>query len=393
MALSILNNIPSLAAQNQLSITGSQLQKTLFRLSSGSRINSGADDAAGLAIADGLRANVTALTQSARNATDGVGQLQVADGALAQVTTLLNRAVTLATESSTSTVSQGQRDSINAEYTQIKAEIDRIGTSTTFNGVAVFQGSGSTPDTNTWKSSAGTEGAGGISGSTAIASGETFSITDTNTGKTYTFTGAAGGSTVSDLITGIQSAASNPSGGNYVNVTAAVDSTGHLSIKDANGDHSLIVTTDAANLGGSGMVASTMAVGGTQAVLLSDGGVNSTLTTNIGALSSNGLNLTGSLAGSDGSAATTELGRINTAIQTIASQRGTIGAGINRLQSAQSVMNNQIQNLSAAEDGIRSADIAQEVANMTKYNILNQTGISALSQSNQMQQGVLSLLR
>jgi flagellin len=264
MALSILNNIPSLAAQNQLSITGSQLQKTLFRLSSGSRINSGADDAAGLAIADGLRANVTALTQSARNATDGVGQLQVGDGALAQVTTLLNRAVTLATEASTSTVSQGQRDAINTEYTQIKAEIDRIGTSTTFNGVAVFQGSGTTPDTNTWKSSAGVPGAGGITGATAIAVGETFSITDTNSGKTYTFTGAGGGSTVSDLITGIQSAASNPSGGTYVNVTAAIDSTGHLSIKDANGDHSLIVSTDAATLGGSGMVAGTMATGGVQ---------------------------------------------------------------------------------------------------------------------------------
>ena len=117
MALSILNNIPSLAAQNQLSITGSSLQKTLFRLSSGSRINSGADDAAGLAIADGLHANVTALTQSSRNATDGIGKLQVADGALAQVTNLLNRAVTLATESSTGTVSDSQRKALNAEFT------------------------------------------------------------------------------------------------------------------------------------------------------------------------------------------------------------------------------------------------------------------------------------
>jgi hypothetical protein len=105
MALSILNNIPSLAAQNQLAITGSNLQRTLFRMSSGSRINSGSDDAAGLAIADGLRANITALTQSSRNANDGVGALQVADGSLAQVTTLLNRAVTLATESATGTVS------------------------------------------------------------------------------------------------------------------------------------------------------------------------------------------------------------------------------------------------------------------------------------------------
>ncbi len=141
MALSILNNIPSLAAQNQLAITGSNLQRTLFRLSSGSRINSGADDAAGLAIADGLRANITALTQSARNANDGVGSLQVADGSLAQVTTLLNRAVTLATESATGTVSDTQRTALDSEFTAIKAEIDRIGTNTTFNGTAVFSSS------------------------------------------------------------------------------------------------------------------------------------------------------------------------------------------------------------------------------------------------------------
>src|SRR5207302_8497507 len=141
MALSILNNIPSLAAQNQLAITGSNLQRTLFRLSSGSRINSGADDAAGLAIADGLRANITALTQSARNANDGVGALQVADGALAQVTTLLNRAVTLATESATGTVGNSQRVALNAEYTAIQNEIDRIGGTTTYNGTAVFNGS------------------------------------------------------------------------------------------------------------------------------------------------------------------------------------------------------------------------------------------------------------
>ncbi len=105
MAISILNNIASIAAQNQLSITNSSLNTALLQLSSGSRINTGADDAAGLAVADGLQANVTALTQSARNANDGVGNLQVADGSLAQVTTLLNRAVTLATEASTGTIS------------------------------------------------------------------------------------------------------------------------------------------------------------------------------------------------------------------------------------------------------------------------------------------------
>jgi flagellin len=97
MSLSILNNISSLQAQNSLNMTATSLNKTLQQLSTGQRINSGADDAAGLAIANGLQANVTALTQSVQNASDGVGMLQVADGALSQITTLLNRAVTLAT--------------------------------------------------------------------------------------------------------------------------------------------------------------------------------------------------------------------------------------------------------------------------------------------------------
>src|SRR5882762_1473492 len=141
MAISLLNNIASLEAQNQLQVTQTKLQNTLFQLSSGSRINSGADDAAGLAIANGLQANVTALSQSAANAQNGVGALQVSDGALAQVTTLLNRAVTLATESATGTVSNNQRTALDAEFTAIKAEIDRIGSTTNFNGTQVFTAS------------------------------------------------------------------------------------------------------------------------------------------------------------------------------------------------------------------------------------------------------------
>ncbi len=116
MALTILNNIAAIAAENQLNITSNNLQSTLEQLSSGSRINSGADDPAGLAIANGLSANIAALTQSSANATGGIGELQVADGALSQVTTLLNRAVTLATESATGTVSDEQRIALDNEY-------------------------------------------------------------------------------------------------------------------------------------------------------------------------------------------------------------------------------------------------------------------------------------
>ena len=195
---------------------------------------------------------------------------QVADGAFGQVSNLLNRAVTLATQSATGTVSASQRTVLNAEYTSIKAEIDRIGTNTTFNGTSVFAAT-------------------------------------------------------------------------------------------------------------------------TTSIFLSDGGSNSTITTTVGVLSSAGLSLAADITTVTN--ATTALGEINTAISTVASNRGTVGAVINRLTAAVNVINSQVQNLTFAEDGIRAADIAKEVANLTRFSILNQTGISALSQANNQQQQVLALLR
>ncbi len=138
MSLSILNNISALEAENQLNITTKAANASLQQLSSGSRINSGADDAAGLAISDGLNANVAALNQSAQNVTEGVGLLQTADGALSQITSLLNRAVTLATEASNSTVSSTQIGAINTEYKAIQTEISSINSSTNYNGQAIF---------------------------------------------------------------------------------------------------------------------------------------------------------------------------------------------------------------------------------------------------------------
>ena len=172
MPLGILNNIASIAAENSLTLTSNALNTTLQQLSSGSRINTGADDAAGLAIANGLQANVTALTQSVSNANNGVGELQLADGALAQVTTLLNRAVTLATESATGTVSDPQRTALQAEYSSILAEINRVGSSTTYNGQAVFQ-NGSTVNLNAQASPT----AGALLATTTLTPGSTTSVT------------------------------------------------------------------------------------------------------------------------------------------------------------------------------------------------------------------------
>jgi flagellin len=213
MALTILNNIAAIAAENQLNITSNSLNSTLEQLSSGSRINSGADDPAGLAIANGLSANIAALTQSSSNATDGVGELQVADGALSQVTTLLNRAITLATESATDTVSNTQRTALDSEYQSIKSEIDSIGQTTNYNGgqvftantLNVFLSDGSTSGSSTIGVTTGTLSSNGLDLGGAVAASGTLAqqagaaaqaATDTFTGANPTNSLAATGTIV-----------------------------------------------------------------------------------------------------------------------------------------------------------------------------------------------------
>ena len=138
MSLGVLNNLSAVYAENNLNNTQNSLSKTLQQLSSGSKINSGSDDAAGLSLVNGLEANQQALTQSKTNAQEGVGLLQVADGALTQVTSLLNRAVTLATEVSNGTLTGSQQTAANQEYQSILSEVSNIGSTTTYNGTAVF---------------------------------------------------------------------------------------------------------------------------------------------------------------------------------------------------------------------------------------------------------------
>jgi flagellin len=286
--LSILNSVSSLTAENALSSTQTNLQKTLTELSTGLKINSGSDDAAGLSIANGLQANISALTQSSQNASDSVGVLQTADGALSQVTTLLNRAVTLATEASNGGLSTSQSDALNTEYQSILNEIGQIGSTTNFNGQAVFGASGA--------------------GSTLA---------------TFTSDGTTGGtSTLSTSITGLSVSA--------LGLTATQDTTPG--------------TTTAGDL-------STTA--GAQAALTA----------------------------------------ITAAISTVAANRGSIGAAVNQLTADSAVQNTEVTNLTSAQNNVQNADIGVTVANMTQYNVLEQTGMQALSQSNQAQQAVEKLLQ
>jgi flagellin len=384
MPLTILNNISDLTAENALSNTQASLQKTLTQLSTGLKINSGSDDAAGLSIASGMNANIAALTQSQQNASNGVGLLQTADGALSQVTTLLNRAVTLATEGSNSGITASQSSALNTEFGSILSEINQIGNTTNFNGQNVFASNSPTTFTSAQGSVATP-----LAATTALTAGSKTTITDSATGGTFVFTAAAG-NTIATLQTAITSSvtAGTLSAGTALTINAA----GEASITGA--ASGINVTSNDASLGAFSAAPSASS---TNTVFISDGSTanvaaNTQITTAISALSSTQLNLnTNDLTSSAN--AQTALTAVNAAIQAISAQRGVIGASVNRLTAAASVMSDQVTNLQSATNSIQNADIGTTVANMTQYNVLQSTGMAALQQANQAQQAVLKLVQ
>ena len=308
MSMGVLNNIAATYAANNLSNTQTSLQNVLTQLSSGSRINSGADDAAGLSLANGLQANQSALTQSASNVNLGVGLLQTADGALSQVTNLLNRAVTLATEAGNGTLNTAQSGAANQEYQSILAEINNIGATTTYNGQAVSGSAAATP--------------------------ASFSI--------YTSDGTATGTSTDTLnIAALSSASVGDSGG-----VIAAATTGN---------------------------------GITYTV-----GTSTDLSTT---------SLTGATTAAATTAAQAALTSIDAAISGVAAQRGYLGSQINTLNSIASVETTQSENLSSAENSVMATDYTQATSELSKYQILTQTGISALAQANSTQQAVTKLLQ
>jgi flagellin len=398
MPIGILNNIASLAAENNLSTTNTNLQSVLLQLSSGQRINSGADDAAGLAIANGLQANISALTQSASNANNGVGELQVADGALSQVTNLLNRAVTLATESSTGTVSDSQRSAIQAEFSQITQEIDQIGGNTTFNGAAVF--AGGSANFNQLVSAVGDKGQGMATAVTGNLTVKEWNAAGAAYGAVQTFnatTTDANTGTVAGLIENINSSGDG--------LFATLNSTGNLMITDAQ-NRGTTAGTELADGGattlkiGSDAAAETFTnatTSSTKNIFLSDSTAAGSETIGVTLGTFNSSNMNGISLASDNlsTAATAQqtLIDLNNAIAQVAALRGNLGASVNRLQSASNVVSSQVQNVTSAENTIMAADIPTTVAKMTSDSILEQTGISALAQANQQQQLVLKLLQ
>ena len=425
MALGVLNNLSAIYAEKNLNNTNASLQQVLQQLSSGSRINSGADDAAGLSLVNGLAANSAALTQSETNATEGVGLLQVADGALSQVTALLNRAITLATEASNGTLNSSQSGAADQEYQSILSEINNIGSTTTYNQVQVFSGSVAGVDIYTGDSSStgssidniffaklssssvGDSG-GSVKNGSAIfvdlskdnGSGviTTAAGADLLNGSlTFTETGADGAqtvrtttsATVSDLIAEINAL-------NFPGVTATFTTAGAVGassstvnaldagIQITNTNPNVAITESATPLSDSNTLATSALLSNTAAI--------PTIGYQFAATGDRSANLasTDLTTAADAQAALQEL---NDAVSYVAAQDGYIGAQINTLNAISQVMSTQQENVTSAQNAIQATDYASATSNMSKYEILTTTGIAALAQANSVQQEVTKLLQ
>ena len=285
MAVRIFNNIPSLNAQRILGINNGRLAQSVERISSGIRINRGSDDAAGLAISEGLRSDIRALRQAIRNANDGVSLINVTEGALNEQSGILIRLRELASQAATGTVGSTERATIQLEFTALRNELDRIAQTTEFNGQKLIEGS--------------------------LAS----SVASTS----------------------------------HILVQVGLDSTSHSRIN---------LNTEVA----------------------------------LEAMTSTGLSIH-ELSVTSADAALTALEQMNTSIGMITQGRGKIGAVQNRLIRTISTISIAVENLSAAESAIRDADIAEEVALLTRNQILVQAATAMVGQANLIPQSVLQLLQ
>jgi len=399
MSLGVLNNISAIYAQNNLANTQASLSKTLQQLSSGSRINSGADDAAGLSLANGLQASATALSQSAKNAAEGVDFLQVADGALSQVTSLLNRAVTLATEAGNGTLNVSQQSAANAEYQKILSEIDTINQNTEYNGINVFRTAGNSSPVEIFTSDGTLNSVyNGSSADLVAADTSTLGIGNSiSIAGTFKAGAAAPGAASAIPITDAEGHPHTLA----VTFTATADSNTFAYVTTAGGGETVsggsgAITFDAATGKVTGVTGDPITlsgtVGGTAFGTFSTGLNFSNAV--LGAAAST--NATASVSNSDllnASNARNALTAINLAITTVAAGRGTIGANINTLSAVSNVMTTQSTNTLAAQNDVTATDYGQATSDMSKYQILSQTGIAALSQANQAQQLITKLLQ
>ncbi|MFF5295635.1 flagellin N-terminal helical domain-containing protein [Paractinoplanes globisporus] len=445
MGLRINQNIAAQNAYRNLSITDSQMSKSLEKLSSGFRINRAADDAAGLSISEGLRSQIGGLKVAVRNTQDGVSVAQTAEGSLNEVTSILQRMRDLAVQASNSGATDADAAAAaNKEMSQLNAELDRIGSTTAFGKQKLLDGTfGATVKTHFTDAAtnsittdsgklASLDPTGKIVAPTRTAAdGITpvwgFSLTQvaglskapndtgttdlTSTPIAVEIPALASDATPQDVAKAVNSALSDALKargfqGNEITMSVKVDANNATTYSMSGaGDFTVDDTADGilsgapavaagatVNTGGLGIDLTTAldTTGGNKGAFQVGANANQKINIQIGAVDSQNLGTAALDLTSDPDTAITVLDK---ALQSVSDSRASLGAYQNRFDHTINNLNVAVENLSASESRIRDTDMAQEMVSYTRAQILTQAGTSMLSQANQSAQNVLSLLR
>ncbi len=382
MALTINTNVASLNAQRNLSSSSMDLATSLQRLSSGLRINSAKDDAAGLAISERMTTQIRGMNVAMRNANDGVSLAQTAEGSLDSVSSALQRIRELAVQSANATNSTSDRAALDAEAQQLKSEIDRVATQTNFNGVNLLDGSFTNKTFQIGANGGETIDVNSIVNAQSSALGTTTSAAVT-TAATTTFTAiTAGDITIADA------------GGTAINVGAVAADTSATeragSLRDA-----INAVSDQTGVYATNDTATTITLTSAHDVVTTIGTSATVATTGITAGTTSAATATGfsTLDLNTASGSVLAIASMDAALTAVNTARADLGAIQTRFESVVSNLAINSENTSAARGRIRDADFALETANLTKNQILQQAGTAMLAQANSIPQNVLSLLR
>jgi len=381
MALVINTNVMSLNAQRNLTTSGSQLATALQRLSSGLRINSAKDDAAGLAITERMTSQIRGLNQAVRNANDGISLAQTAEGALGEIANNLQRIRELAVQASNASNSQSDREALNAEVQQLLAEIDRVANTTQFNNVKILDGSFTGQVFQVGANAGETISVGAIIDANTAAIGSVdvakstinvSSLTKFNTAI------AAGGLTINNVDIGAIDAASSTNHRAQQLISAINAKYAETGVSaELSADGTQIVLTGAGNI----------AIAGSTDDAAVAGWANDDT---IAAAPTSGISTLNVTTFGD---AQTAIRQVDEALTQINSARADLGAVQNRFVSVVANLQTAAENLSASRSRILDADFAAETAALTRAQILQQAGTAILAQANAVPQNVLSLLR
>ncbi len=387
MSLTINTNVMSLNAQRNLNSSSMSLATSLQRLSSGLRINSAKDDAAGLAISERMSTQIRGMNVAIRNANDGVSLAQTAEGSLSSVSDSLQRIRELAVQSSNATNSASDRAALNTEAQQLKAEINRVATQTNFNGVKLLDGSFSNEVFQVGANAGETISIASIANAQSSSLGTTTIATGASTAAATTFgtTFAAGNIKINDAA----GAAVNVGGFVAGTTAAAVASDVAAAINAVSGQTGVSATvgatTNAITLTSAHDI--TVTLDGTTATAATTGLTAANSATAAATVGFDALDI------SSAGGASTAIRLMDSAINAVNTSRATLGAIQNRFESVVSNLSINSENTSAARGRIRDADFAKETAGLARNQILQQAGTAMLAQANSIPKNVLSLLR